>query len=145
MSDLPLLSMWRHSRATSDILGYARLQHDWNGEKEAYHVLHPHVGSTMFGPAGHFVPVVGPFLSAGGALVGHAAGRTVSAAVEPTLIEAAPNGDSSPAAAVAAGEIAILKSRAELTSPEVADDDRILKAGFEERPRSRGRAGGTDD
>jgi len=77
--DLPILSMYRQSRATSDVLSYARVQQDQHTETEAYHVMYPHIGSTAFGPAAHFVPVAGPFLSAGGALVGHAAGRTVTA------------------------------------------------------------------
>ena len=77
--DLPLFSLLRQGRATSDVLGYARVQQDWEIEKQAYHVLYPHIGSTALGPAAHFVPVAGPFLSAGGALVGHATGRTITA------------------------------------------------------------------
>lgn len=93
-SELPGLSFLRNSRATSDVLAYARLKNNWEDEKQAYHVLYPHVGSQMFGPAAHFVPVAGPFLSAGGALAGHATGRTMTALLEPDEINAAPASDS---------------------------------------------------
>jgi len=106
INDLPVLSMIRHSRATSDVLGYARLEHDWEAEKEAYNVLYPQIGSTTFGPASHFVPVAGPFLSVGGAVVGHAAGRSVSAVQEPKPIRSAPDLRPSPAAVNALEEIA---------------------------------------
>jgi hypothetical protein len=111
LSELPLLSLWRHGRATSDVLGYARVKHDWEGEKQAYHVLYPYVGATTFGPAAHFIPVVGPFMSAGGALAGHATGRTMTAILQPELIEASPDDESATtAAAAAAEEIAFRKS-----------------------------------
>jgi hypothetical protein len=106
INDLPVLSMIRHSRATSDVLGYARLEHDWEAEKEAYDVLYPQIGSTTFGPASHFVPVAGPFLSVGGAVVGHAAGRSVSAVQEPKPIRTSPGPSPSPAAVSAMEEVA---------------------------------------
>jgi len=83
LSELPGLSFVRSGRATNDVVGYARLRNSWEDEKEAYHVLYPHVGSQMFGPAAHFVPVAGPFLSAGGALAGHATGRAITALHKP--------------------------------------------------------------
>lgn len=128
--DLPLLSMYRQSRATSDVLGYARAQEDRNTETEAYHVLYPHIGSTAFGPAAHFVPVAGPFLSAGGALVGHAAGRTVTA-LQPKPISTPPaepaplsSGDSDKA--LAGTEIPAA------TSPTAPREDGVVLAGHEE-------------
>ena len=83
VNDLPIVSLWRHSLATSDILSYARTQKDWDKEREAYEVLYPLVGSTTFGASAHFIPVAGPFLSVAGAAVGQAAGRTVAKAQEP--------------------------------------------------------------
>lgn len=106
INDLPVLSLWRHSRATSDVLSYARDQGDWETEQEGYHVLYPEIGSTTFGPASHFVPVAGPFLSAGGALVGHAAGRSVAAVQQPKIISAAPAAPPEPDAASPAEEVA---------------------------------------
>jgi hypothetical protein len=89
VNDLPVVSLWRHSLATSDVLGYARAHQDWDTERQAYQVLYPQIGSTTFGPASHFVPVAGPFLSAAGALVGHATGRTVAKVQEPIYLTAA--------------------------------------------------------
>ena len=65
-------------------MGYARLQEDWPVEKEAYQVLYPQMGAALVGPAGPFVPVVGPFIGIGGAVAGHAAGRTAAASMNQT-------------------------------------------------------------
>jgi len=128
MGGLPIFSLVRHTRATSDVLGYTRLQSDWPGEKEAYHVLYPYVGATTFGPASHFVPIVGPFMSAGGALVGHATGRTVTAILEPAPIHSSP--DSNAPDAVAAEEFAIRKSYESRAQPDRLNDSGIIQAGF---------------
>jgi len=85
VNDLPLLTLWRQGKAASDVLSYAQLQEDWDLEKEAYHVLYPQLASGAVGTAGPFVPVYGPFLGLGGALVGHATGRTVAAVRESQL------------------------------------------------------------
>lgn len=140
VSDLPLFSMWRQARATSDVLEYARVQHDWEAEKQAYHVLYPHIGSTAFGPASHFVPVAGPFLSAGGALVGHATGRTVTAVLQPKSNNS-PSGDPPlPAAVGAAEEVAVNESR---PSPpqSLPGAPGVVQTGFQEsRPQARANA-----
>ena len=78
--ELPLLGLWSDSRALRDVVGYAKMQNDWVTEKEAYHVLFPQLGiaSTSFGSA--FLISAwwgGPALAAGGAAVGHVAGRTI--------------------------------------------------------------------
>jgi hypothetical protein len=132
INDLPLLSMWRQARATSDVLGYARVQNDWDTEREAYHVLYPHVGSTTFGPAAHFVPIAGPFLAAGGALVGHATGRTVSAMVEPKTVNLASGATRLPAAAIAAGDIADIESRPKRAQPPEPDRQGVTHASLQE-------------
>ena len=72
------------------MLGYARANHDWTTERQAYEVLYPQIGSTTFGPTSHFVPVAGPFLSTAGALIGHATGRTIAKIQEPVFLDAAP-------------------------------------------------------
>jgi hypothetical protein len=123
INDLPLLSMWRHTLATSDVLGYARVQNDWETEREAYHVLYPHIGSTTFGPGAHFVPIAGPFLAAGGALVGHATGRTVSAIVEPKNADVASGANRPPVAASGTGEIAGNESRPKAARPARPDEE----------------------
>ena len=135
LSCLPILSLLRHSRATSDVLGYARIHGDWPGEEEAYQVLYPHVGATTFGPVSHFVPVVGPFMSAGGALVGHATGRTVTALMDPPSRAKSHDGDSSVAAGVAAEELAVKKLSSPRIPPETSNDEGVVQTGFNE-PRS---------
>ncbi len=77
-NDLPILSVWRKARATSDVLGYASVNDDWQTEEEAYHVLYPHIGAAAFGTAAPFVPTFGPLLTWGGAAAGHVTGRTVA-------------------------------------------------------------------
>ena len=131
VSDLPLLSLWRQSRATSDVLGYARVQQDWDAEKQAYHVLYPHIGSTTFGPASHFVPVAGSFLSAGGALVGHATGRTVTAVMQPKPMKSPFGEPPLPATASAAEKVAANESR---PSPpqSLPGDQGVIQADFQE-------------
>jgi hypothetical protein len=50
--------------------------------------------------------VAGPFLSVGGAVVGHATGRTVSAVQEPKPIRSSPDVGPSPATVRAMDELA---------------------------------------
>jgi hypothetical protein len=86
VNDLPVVSLWRHTVATNDVLSYARDRVDWDTEKKAYETLYPHIGSTTFGPASHFVPIAGSFMSAAGAAVGQVAGRTVEKIQEPGAV-----------------------------------------------------------
>ena len=79
VNDLPSLTVWRQTRATSDIVAYARIHGDWTTEKQTYQVLYPQIGVGCIGPIGFFVPVVGPVLDLGGAVAGHVAGRPVAA------------------------------------------------------------------
>ena len=51
VNDLPVLSVWRKAKATSDVLGYARVEGDWKTEEQAYHVLYPQIGSASVGTA----------------------------------------------------------------------------------------------
>jgi hypothetical protein len=137
ISDLPLFSLARQGRATSDVLAYARVQHDWEGEKQAYHVLYPHIGSTVFGPASHFVPVAGPFLSAGGALAGHATGRTVSAVLEPKPT-ATPSADpalpaADPASSTSSAAKEIAGNELQPATPQsLPGEEGVVQAGFQE-------------
>jgi hypothetical protein len=87
VNDLPVLSVWRQSKAASDVLGYARAQNDWPVEKQAYHVLYPHMGSAIFGMGAPFAGTYAPYIGIGGAVVGHTAGRTVAKLREPKLPE----------------------------------------------------------
>ena len=84
---LPVVKIWRQSKAVGDVLGYARVEQDWDVEQETYRVMYPQMGASTFGGAGVLITgapgsltsfVVGPLLGASGAVAGHAAGRTMS-------------------------------------------------------------------
>ena len=86
-NSVPGVSIWRRSRAVGDVLGYARAEQDWDVEKQTYLVMYPQIGASTFGGAGMLAMgspgalssfIVGPLLGAGGAIAGHAAGRTIS-------------------------------------------------------------------
>jgi hypothetical protein len=80
-NELPGLSFWRRSRAASDVVGYAREQKDWETERQAYHVLYPHIGAQSFSFLGPITTLwwEGPAFMLGGATMGHVAGRTLAA------------------------------------------------------------------
>ncbi len=78
VNDLPILSIWRKSRATNDVLTYARAKDDWKTEEQAYHVLYAQIGSATLGTVAPFVPGFGHFVMLGGAVAGQATGRTVA-------------------------------------------------------------------
>jgi hypothetical protein len=80
INELPVISIWRRERAMRDVLSYSREHDDWPTEREAYCVLYPQIGieTTMIGTP--FVPFLWrPVLGVGGALAGHAVGRTIAA------------------------------------------------------------------
>jgi len=80
VNELPFVSLWRHTLAVSDVLGYARVEDDWEVEEQAYHVVYPQIGAHTAMAADPFVPLlVSPALGIGGAVVGHTAGRTIAA------------------------------------------------------------------
>ena len=80
INHVPLLWMWRQTVCVNDILSYAQREADWEIEKQTYHVVYPMIGAH----AGMSVSPLAPFgfeplLGLGGALIGHATGRTASA------------------------------------------------------------------
>ena len=88
VNDLPVLNLWRQSRAVNDTLGYAQTEADWPTEKQTYRIMYPHIGAGALGETGMVIAspfsgplsfVFQPILGFGGALVGHAVGRTVIA------------------------------------------------------------------
>lgn len=85
INGLPVVSVFRQARATRDVLGYTRQERDWKTEKQAYHVLYAQMGSAIVGTAGPLIPVYGPLLGIGGAVAGHATGRTIAYARESKL------------------------------------------------------------
>jgi hypothetical protein len=81
IQDLPIIGLWSDSRAVRDVIGYAREQSDWDVEKEAYHVLFPQMGIASTSIGGMFLSSAwwgGAALGAGGAAVGHVAGRSIA-------------------------------------------------------------------
>jgi hypothetical protein len=81
INELPIISLANHGRAVSDILGYARMENDWETERDTYHVVYPRMGMECTAPAGTFIAAwwSAPALAVGGAAAGHVAGRTMAA------------------------------------------------------------------
>lgn len=128
MSYLPVLSLVRRVRGANDVLAYTRETEDWASEKEAYPILYSRIGSTTFEPVSDLIPVVGPFVAVGGAVVGQATGRTVTAILEPSrALSPERRADSSVVGKAAAG-----KSFVSETAPDVPDDSSVRQASFEE-------------
>lgn len=132
---LPIVSLWRQSLAASDVVGYARFHDDWEGEKEVYCFLYPHIGATTFGPAAHFVPVAGPFLSTGGAIVGHVVGRTTAAIQQPESIDSAPGDD--PVPVITEKERTDAKHRQQVSRPPPSEENAVLQAAFQKPSQPR--------
>ncbi len=80
INHIPLIWMWRQTVCVNDILSYAQEADDWEVEEQTYHVVYPLIGAH----AGMSISPLAPFgfeplLGLGGALIGHATGRTVAA------------------------------------------------------------------
>jgi hypothetical protein len=114
-TSVPGLSLWRKSRAIGDVLGYAQLHHDWEMERQAYHVLCPRMGAESTSIAGPLTHIWwgGPICGLGGAAVGHLTGRTLAKRREPAA-----------QATVTTG----------LATGNAAADDKVHLAGFVEEP-----------
>jgi hypothetical protein len=80
-SGLPGIAIFRRSHEVGDVLGYAQAQHDWETERQAYHILYPQVGAETASIAGPVMPIwwAMPILGLGGAAAGHVTGRMVAA------------------------------------------------------------------
>lgn len=80
VNHIPLLCLWRQTVCVNDILGYAQANRDWELEKQTYHVLYPLIGAHTTMAVSPLAPFgYEPILGLGGAVVGHAAGRTIAA------------------------------------------------------------------
>ena len=105
INHVPLLWLWRQSVCVNEILSYARNEGDWEIEKQTYHVVYPLIGAqtgASFSPLAPFG--YDPLLGLGGALVGHATGRTFAAYREREL---PPNPVSTPMDALQTEEVAV--------------------------------------
>lgn len=75
-NEIPVMSLWRHTRGVNDILAYARTHDDWKVERETYRVVYPQMGVHSMALTGFFVPFWdGLLLTAGGAAAGHVTGQ----------------------------------------------------------------------
>lgn len=81
LSGLPGIAIVRRGHEVGDVLGYAQARHDWETERQAYHVLYPQMGAETASIAGPVMPVwwAMPILGVGGAAAGHVTGRMVAA------------------------------------------------------------------
>jgi hypothetical protein len=81
LTAVPGVALYRQCRAVGDVLGYARAQHDWETERQAYEVLYSQVGAETASIAGLATPIwwATPAFTAGGAAAGHATGRMIAA------------------------------------------------------------------
>ena len=86
VNELPVLSLWRHTHAINDVLGYARAHDDWDVERETYRVVYPQMG-VHAALGGHSAAALGtamplitiPIIAVGGAIAGHAVGQATIA------------------------------------------------------------------
>jgi hypothetical protein len=79
-AQLPGFSVVKSTRAVNDVLGYCRIEDNWELEHQTYHECYPLVASGVIAPAQFFVnPVIGMVMRAGCSVVGHAAGYMAEA------------------------------------------------------------------
>ncbi|MEI8020763.1 MAG: hypothetical protein WCH39_21345 [Schlesneria sp.] len=75
-NELPVMSLWRHTKGVNDILGYARTNDDWTIERETYRVVYPQMGVHSMSLTGTFVPWwEGILFTVAGATAGHVTGQ----------------------------------------------------------------------
>ena len=75
-NELPVMSLWRHTKGVNDILGYARTNDDWTVERETYRVVYPQMGVHSMSVTGTFAPWwEGILFTVAGATAGHVTGQ----------------------------------------------------------------------
>ncbi len=75
-NELPVMSLWRHTKGVNDILGYARTNDDWTVERETYRVVYPQMGVHSMSLTGTFAPWwEGILFTVAGATAGHVTGQ----------------------------------------------------------------------
>jgi hypothetical protein len=93
VDDLPVASLLVDVQAARDVFAYARMEHDWPIEKQAYHVLYPQMGIDIMTAGTPFISSwwAGPVLGFGGAIAGHATGHVMAARREKRLAAEPPS------------------------------------------------------
>lgn len=86
INEFPVLTLWRHTNAVNDTLGYALKNDDWELERETYRTVYPLMGihAALGGQsaASHVaaIPMITiPISVVGGAVAGHTVGQTTIA------------------------------------------------------------------
>lgn len=86
VNEVPILTLWRHTHAVNDTLGYAMHIHDWELERETYRTVYPLMGikAALGGHTaaswGTVLPSISvPITAIAGAVVGHAVGQSTIA------------------------------------------------------------------
>lgn len=78
VNSLPLVSLWKTTRAVNDVVGYAQARDSWQLESGIYRDQYPQVAVKTLAPAAFFMTPVGNVaLAVSGGAVGYAVGRTV--------------------------------------------------------------------
>ena len=86
INEFPVLTLWRHTHAVNDVLGYAQAHDDWDVERETYRVVYPQMGVHV-ALGGHSAAALGtalplitiPIAAVGGAIAGHTVGQATIA------------------------------------------------------------------
>jgi len=78
VNTLPLVTLWKTTRAVNDVVCYAQAQDNWQLESGVYRDQYPQAVVETMVPAGFFMtPVANIALAVSGGAVGYAVGRTV--------------------------------------------------------------------
>ena len=86
VNEFPVLTLWRHTRAVNDTLGYALKEDNWDLERDTYRTVYPLMG-VHAALGGHSaaswamaMPMITiPISMVGGAAAGHTVGQTTIA------------------------------------------------------------------
>jgi hypothetical protein len=84
VNEVPVVSLWHETVNTNDALGYYRASGTCDQQAEAQRILFPNYGMHAGGTLGDILRPA-PLLVAGGAVVGHVAGRLQTQRVPPPI------------------------------------------------------------
>lgn len=125
VNSLPLLSLWKTTRAVDDIVYYAQARDNWQLESGVYRDQFPQVAVETMVPAGFFMSPIGNLaLALSGGAVGYAVGRTVEQQrmAERTAEEAVTDHQELPAADAADQSLVKLAGHKKHSGPTYTDD-----------------------
>ncbi|MBS0204623.1 MAG: hypothetical protein JSS49_17095 [Planctomycetes bacterium] len=86
INEFPVLTLWRHTNAVNDTLGYALKDDDWELERETYRTVYPLMGihaalggQSAISHVAAMPMITIPISVVGGAIAGHTVGQTTIA------------------------------------------------------------------